>query len=369
MCTLKVEQQNVVATLTEFFRSLLREGVIDALLLQQEHAEQASATHTLVTKPEGVVAANPLVPVAPVNAARLVSELTIAGAKEKIGVVLRSCEVRALIELTKLRQAKMDNLVIIGVDCLGTFEPADYKTLLVSGKLNFASWLQRAATGRLECGDDFQIRKACAMCDGIIPEKAFFSIGWVGIDPLRELVIEGGSGLPAEKLGLSPGEESPNRKKLLEEIGLQKASQQEALCAEFSQRVSTIEAYFHELGACIRCYNCRVACPLCVCQECIFVSPLFKHDLERYLEQANIRTRVEMPADKALFHLTRMTHMGLSCVGCGQCETACPSKLPLSIMFRTVSRKIQGIFDYVPGRSLEDKLPLVTYKMNELEPR
>ncbi|MEW5899635.1 MAG: Coenzyme F420 hydrogenase/dehydrogenase, beta subunit C-terminal domain, partial [Bacillota bacterium] len=340
-----------------------------ALLLPQQFADRATVIHTLVTRPGGIVAANPLAPVAPVNAARLVSELTVDGAKEKIGVVLRSCEVRALVELTKLRQASLDNLLIIGVDCVGTFEPVDYRMLLNGGKFDFASWLQKAAAGQPADVDGLKIRRACTMCDEIVPGRAHFSIGWVGSDPSQELVIEGGSELPAEKFGLSLREGLPGREKLIGELKAQKAAQREALCAEFSQKVNTAGAFLRELGACLRCYNCRAACPLCVCQECIFISPLFKHDLERYLERANIRALVEMPADTALFHLTRLVHVGLSCVGCGQCETACPGRLPLSVMFRTVGRKVQQIFDYVPGRSVEEKLPLVTYKMAELEPQ
>jgi hypothetical protein len=44
---------------------------------------------------------------------------------EERRVVLRSREIRALIELVKLQQANLDNLTIIGVDCLGTYEVDD----------------------------------------------------------------------------------------------------------------------------------------------------------------------------------------------------------------------------------------------------
>ena len=61
----------------------------------------------------------------PVNSATLVSQLTGDKPSQKVGVVLRSCEIRALIELVKLQQANLDNLTIIGVDCLGTYEVDD----------------------------------------------------------------------------------------------------------------------------------------------------------------------------------------------------------------------------------------------------
>jgi hypothetical protein len=43
-----------------------------------------------------------------------------------IAVVLRPCEIRALVELVKLQQASMDPFLVIGVDCWGTYSVQDY---------------------------------------------------------------------------------------------------------------------------------------------------------------------------------------------------------------------------------------------------
>jgi formate dehydrogenase subunit beta len=58
--------------------------------------------------------------------------------------------------------------------------------------------------------------------------------------------------------------------------------------------------------------------------------------------------------------------MATSCVGCGLCEQACPSNIPLLKIFKTVSYNVQQIFKYVPGRDLEEPLPLTTFKEDEL---
>ena len=365
MQSLKINQQDVTAALSEFFFNLLKEKITDALLIPQQMNDRI--THTLVTRPEGIVAVNPLAPVTYLNAARLVCELT--NKEQKIGVVLRSCEIRALIELVKLKQAAMENLIIIGVDCLGAFDPATYQELSASGSFNLSSWLQKAAASGEADYDGFKIRRACTLCDGIAPEHSHLSIGWAGVDPLQELIIEGTIELPTDKFRLSPIGSSIKREKLINDLKTKKAADREAVYNEFSQRVNSPQALLNELSTCIRCYNCRAACPLCICQECIFISPLFKHEAEKYLEQAENKLFVEMPADTLLFHLTRLTHIGLSCVGCGHCESACPSKLPLSVLFNAVGRKVQEVFEYIPGRDPEEKLPLVTYKLAELEPR
>ena len=73
-----------------------------------------------------------------------------------------------------------------------------------------------------------------------------------------------------------------------------------------------------------------------------------------------------MPTDSLLFHLTRLNHMVMSCVGCGLCQEACPNDIPLFPIFRLVGEQVQRSFDYVPGRSLEEELPLSVFRENEL---
>ena len=72
-----------------------------------------------------------------------------------------------------------------------------------------------------------------------------------------------------------------------------------------------------------------------------------------------------LPADTTLFHLTRLNHMDLSCVGCGMCTQACPAELPVGQVFRAIGDKVQATFEYLPGRDVSEPLPLVTFKEDE----
>jgi len=47
---------------------------------------------------------------------------------------MKSCEIRAIVELTKFLQVKLDNLYLIGIDCPGTFEVPDYARMVQEGK-------------------------------------------------------------------------------------------------------------------------------------------------------------------------------------------------------------------------------------------
>ena len=72
-----------------------------------------------------------------------------------------------------------------------------------------------------------------------------------------------------------------------------------------------------------------------------------------------------LPADTMLFQLTRLNHMVLSCVGCGLCTDACPADLPVGRVFRAIGQTTQEVFEYEPGQSVEEPLPLITFKEDE----
>jgi formate dehydrogenase subunit beta len=120
-------------------------------------------------------------------------------------------------------------------------------------------------------------------------------------------------------------------------------------------------AYFAD---CINCYNCRVACPVCYCKECVFVTDVFNHEPAQYLQWAERSGVLKMPTDTLFYHLTRLAHMSTACVGCGQCSNACPNDIPVMEVFRTVARHTQQAFDYEAGRDLEAP-PLSVFKESE----
>ena len=94
-------------------------------------------------------------------------------------------------------------------------------------------------------------------------------------------------------------------------------------------------------------------------------STTFERPLDDLVRLAGRKGAVRLPADTALYHLTRMSHVAASCVGCGLCEEACPNGVPLARLFAAAARSVQAAFDYEAGRSLEEPLPLATFRENE----
>jgi formate dehydrogenase subunit beta len=108
-----------------------------------------------------------------------------------------------------------------------------------------------------------------------------------------------------------------------------------------------------------------VACPVCYCKECVFVTDVFNHDPSQYLQWANRKGLIKMPTDTLFFHLTRLAHMSTACVGCGQCSNACPNDIPVMELFRTVANTAQQAFGYQAGDHIEQKPPLSVFCEDE----
>jgi formate dehydrogenase subunit beta len=363
--TLPVGESGILESIRSFLTSLLQKGLVDALLVPLELPGGGNVVPTMVSDADRLGAANPLAPVMPVNAARLVSDITIlSGSPKRLGVVLNPCELRALVELVKLKQASLDNLLLIGVDCPGTYSVDDYGRLARENKSLTADFMDKFAKEE----DDPLLRKACQVCDYPVPMNADITLGFVGMDLDKEVLVQSHTGQGdrvIEELGLDTGE-AGNREAAVKALLSRRAEKRHQLLQQFQEEVKGLENLMASLASCINCHNCKTACPVCYCKECFFDSSVFEFEAEKYLAWAERRGALRMPTDTLLFHLTRLNHMVASCVGCGMCGEACPNDVPVFEIFRLVAEKVQEMFDYVPGRSPDEALPLTTFREAEL---
>lgn len=362
---LPVENNDALPALRIFLKRLMDSGFIEALLVPLEHGE--GVMPALVTDPALLDSANPLMPLMPINNARAVSAITGKHTPAKIGVVLRPCEIRALIELVKLQQASLENLTLIGMDCPGTYEIPDS-----AGKgtwkraENLSAYLDAAKEGKEPDIDGLPLRKACQMCVHPVSENVDIHIHLFGVDVRRGLPVTMKDEIAAA-LNLTEGEagggESTSEAIARLMAGRQKV-REEAL-GHIHQKMTANGGIASLFTSCIRCHNCMTACPICYCKTCLFKTAAFDHEPEYYLNAAHRKGATRMLGDTLLFHLTRLNHMGASCVSCGMCTSACPSDIPVGIIFSAIGEQVQQAFEYVPGRDVNEALPLITFHPNE----
>ncbi|MHC4593491.1 MAG: 4Fe-4S dicluster domain-containing protein [Planctomycetota bacterium] len=429
MAIIEVKDNNPVAAIQELLRSMLEEGLVSAVLVPQEIPSKKTVVQTLLRDPAKLDAVNPLAPVFGVNSARIVAKMCIAqmadlsgasavaeqpeqeqdkqpepaatenqaseqkeeqtvGAEENnpeeqtpaeaqsaneqqpavtrgqsnpapIALVLRPCEIRALVELVKLQQAIIDPFLVIGVDCWGTYSVEEY-----AAKVNqdsqassvTADFLKQVTAGNLP----EEVRGACRVCQYPAPTYADVAIQLIGDDINQRIHVQAQSEKGKElfaALGLEDTPESGEREKTIAKLKDDKKQLAEQDRVDFLETISSL---------CINCHNCRAVCPICYCKQCVFDGQVFEYPLEKYLNWSGKKGVLPMPPDKLLFHLTRMSHVATSCVACGQCEAACPNGIPLGRIYQKISAAAQEALGYEAGRSLDEELPLTTFREDEL---
>jgi formate dehydrogenase subunit beta len=210
-----VADGDVRAALQGFLRLMLDNNVVDALLVQMR-TPQGAVTPALVVDPSLLSEADPLAPVMASNAATLAGKLSIREPRARVGAVLRACELRALVELVKLKQASTENLTLVAVDCAGTLGVPQFYELPEKGHaLDYGDWYEKAFSSPE--ADGRELRLACQMCEYPTYEQADIALELLGGDLRTGIRISLPDNL-GEMLGFAPSTDDNVRSARLEEL-------------------------------------------------------------------------------------------------------------------------------------------------------
>lgn len=107
---------------------------------------------------------------------------------------------------------------------------------------------------------------------------------------------------------------------------------------------------------CIKCYACRQVCPLCYCEQCIA-----DKSTPQWIETS--------PTKRGNFawNTIKAFHMAGRCVGCHECERACPMDIPLTLMTRKMGMTARKEFDYAHGMSIDQPTLVGNYNLKDNE--
>jgi len=371
--TVKVIEGKTEEAIIGFLKSLLEKGVVEAMVIPKALPSQDGFVQTLIRDPEKLNGVCVLSPTMPVQSARVISNLSVKNLGMKVAAILKACEIRAAVELAKFLQVKLENLTLIGIDCPGTFEVPDYAKMVQEGKGGEPlrkELLKSMEKGEISPPSGYTFRTACQMCEYPVPQTGVI-IKLFGYKADQEIGIEIGDQLEKEieeKGVLSFSDSEPaSRGEVVNKVIAERTKKRDALFQEFKEIVKDLQSFLDRFSTCVRCHNCMVACPICYCKECVFRTPVFEHDGDQFLRWADRKGGIRMPTDTLIFHLIRMSHMVTSCIGCGLCDSACPSRLPVATLFRSVGDRIQKMFQYVPGRNIEEVPPVAAFREDELK--
>jgi formate dehydrogenase subunit beta len=345
---------------------LISLNLADAVLVAAKTPYSALPMPTLFANAEAMDSIDPLAPAAPFNAARQASTVCRQSTGKRLALVLRPCEIRALIELVKLNQCTLENVVLIGIECLGRMENNVF--------LSHAS-AHADVTAEFYKNTSLQndITRTCKMCEQFEPVGADIVMSTLGAPENSVLFVSGtetGEALIKE-LGLPIAEKPLERETQAQHLLEKRAAFKKVIFAETIEKINSVEKFQKMIGTCLNCYNCRVACPVCYCKECVFLTDVFSSRPETMLRRAQKRGSVKLPTDTTMFHLTRLSHMAHACVGCGQCSSVCPSNIPVADIFITVADQVQARYGYVPGMDAQEPIPYLKFdeKQKSGEPK
>lgn len=239
--------------------------------------------------------------------------------REKIGIIAKGCDSRNIVTHIIENKIKRDQLVIIGVPC---------KQMIDKNKINsmFEGEIKQVTEQNNSViikGEGFEetvkkkdvIQQNCSVCIHRNP---------VIYDELVADLVEEQKDIDqyedVRKIEALPAEEKWN--------------------------------YFDDLlSACIRCYACKNACPLCYCPIC-FVDESRPQWVGKTDDPLDIRT----------FHFLRAYHCAGRCTDCGACERACPVGINMRMFTRKLEKDCLEQYGWEAGLSLDERPPLDTFR-------
>lgn len=244
---------------------------------------------------------------------------------KKVGICVRGCDSRSLVALIQEKLISRDTLMIFGIPCSGT---VDWRRLtqqagltgVKSARFEGDALMVEDSRGTHSFKPADYLARRCLRC--------------THPNPLIYDVLIGQPVVPratAESKYLDVG--TVDQLRVEDRLALWQA----------------------ELDRCVRCYACRNACPLCICQDRCIVETRDPKWLTQYMG---------LP-EKFLFHFIHALHLAGRCTECGECERVCPMEIPVTLVKEKLGLIVRDLSGYEAGIDPEAVPPLLTFNPEE----
>jgi len=245
--------------------------------------------------------------------------------KRKIGLVVKGCDSRAIVQIIQEKGLEKENLVIIGMPCRGVINPKKInerfpnQIKVIDVDEDEKNFLIKIDGKTHKVPREELIMDKCKTCE--FPNPVIYDV----------LV----------------GEEIKTSKK---------PDYKEINSFENKKLKDKWDYWEKQFEKCIRCYACRNVCPLCYCKECMVDQ----------LDPQWVRRSVNVSENTA-WNIMRALHLAGRCIGCGECERVCPADIPLTELNKKLEKDVLELFDYKSGINAEDKPLLSMFKPDDPE--
>lgn len=354
---------------TTTLKSLLEQGIVDAVLGVKKGADLYDAVPTLISDPNKVIETAGSLHCGTLNMAKTVEKYLNGANDMKIAVTVKPCDAMSLVELIKRNKVNGDNILMIGINCGGTMPPVNAREMVdkfydidpddvVKEEIAKGKLIIETKDGEKEISIDeledegYGRRSNCRRCDVNIPDMADMAFGnWGVIGPKagKATFIEVFTDEGAEALGkaidsgaLATEEPIPKGVEIranIDQIMVKLANKWQK--ADFGEEIDDLLSISfknrEQLAKCIKCYGCREACPLCYCEDCTLES-----DGPEWIEKGVL-------PPSPMFHLERLIHIADSCCNCGQCEEVCPMEIPIAKITHEAALNAKDLSGYQRG--------------------
>jgi formate dehydrogenase subunit beta len=337
-----------LGTVQKFLRAVWEQAELEGMLVVAGSAQSAAASYqpasgkAQVIQQAGLIGeVNPFGPLMTENLARDIPRLIGEQCGKRLGVLLRPCELRALVEVAKHTSVNLENLLTVSVDCLGTLSAEDFDWRAEQGEsVNDVTdeALQFARQGGIL---DYRHRMACQICAAPGAQLADLNINLLGLPVRQYILVQARDAGTAERLhldqitdGEADGEAARQHEQALAQLAERRQHTLERAAKSLAEdQPHDLEALVAQLEQCGECQDCMAACPICT---------------------------ADFPERDANGHYTRkaMVRWLVSCAGCGMCEQACSSQLPLATIFSLIREQLDEELHYSPGTDWDTPLPV-----------